>query len=178
MATSAVLSGNRDGRPLWPDGGETVTLKVRTNIQYFKLFLGHINRNLEKLCRAASYVMVGELASQHGPCSNHGVDTILRGLINWVYCWFCPRSELEDFLWVHQFFPLFPKTNISKLQFSQKPGRRRTAGTAMWMCVFIVIYLFTQVQQIFIASSLMAVVERPHLFPFWRGLTENKLFKI
>ena len=77
-------------------------------LQYFKLFLGHINRNLEKLCRAASYVMVGELASQHGPCSNHGVDTIQRGLINWVYCWFCPRSE-GFFFGTTSVFPSFPK---------------------------------------------------------------------
>ena len=116
--------------------------------------------------------MVGVLASQHGPGSNHGVDTIQRGLIEFIVGAILPP---RGFLWVHQFFPLFPKTNISKFQFSQKPGRRRTT---MWMCVFIVIYLFTQVQQIFIASSLMAVVERPHLLPFWRGLTGNKLFKL
>ena len=119
--------------------------------------------------------MVGELASQYGPGSNHGVDTIQRGLILKLSLLLVLSSLREVFLWVHQFFPLFPKTNISKFQFSQKPGRQRTA---MWMCVFIVIYLFTQVQQIFIASSLMAVVERPHLLPFWRGLTANKLFKI
>ena len=127
MATSAVLSGNRDGRPLWPDGGETVTLKVRTNIQYFKLFLGHINRNLEKLCRAASYVMVGELASQHGPCSNHGVDTILRGLINWVYCWFCPRSERFFFGYISfSLFsqkPTFPNSSSPRNQVDEElPG--------------------------------------------------------
>ena len=48
--------------------------------------------------------------------------------VGWVCCGF------------HSGFPLFSKTNISKFQFDQESGRRRTA---MWMCYLqIVIYLF------------------------------------
>ena len=46
----------------------------------------------------------------------------------------------ERFFSGYSGFPLFSKTNISKLQFDQESGRRRTT---MWMCYLqIVIYLF------------------------------------
>ena len=57
----------------------------------------------------------------------------------WVCCWFSLLFR-EVFLRVLRFFSFSSKTNISKFQFDQDSGRRRTT---MWMCdLQIVIYLF------------------------------------
>ena len=56
--------------------------------------------------------------------------------VGWVCCWFSPLLR-EVFLRVLR-FSLSSKTNISKFQFDQESGRRRTT---YWMCYLqIVIY--------------------------------------
>ena len=57
--------------------------------------------------------------------------------VGWVCCWFSPFLR-EDFLRVLQFSPL-PKNNISKFQFDQESGRRRTT---LWMCYLQIIIYF------------------------------------
>ena len=60
--------------------------------------------------------------------SNPGVDAIY-GNVGWVCCWFSPPLG-EVFLRAFR-FPLSSKINISKFQFDQESGRRRTT---LWMC--------------------------------------------
>ena len=63
---------------------------------------------------------------EHSPPTNVG----------WVCCWFSPLL-LEVF---YSGFPLSSKTSISKFQFDQESGRRRTS---IWMCYLqILIYFF------------------------------------
>ena len=50
--------------------------------------------------------MVGVLASQHGPGSNHGVDTIQRGLIEFIVGAILPA---RGFSLGTSVFPSFPK---------------------------------------------------------------------
>ena len=72
---------------------------------------------------------------QCSPGSNPSVDAIC-GLI---FC-FGSLPCSERFFSGNSGFPLSSKTNISKFQFDQESGRRRTT---MWMCYLqIVIYLF------------------------------------
>ena len=69
------------------------------------------------------------------PGSNPGVDAIM-----WVEVVFGSLLCSERFFSGYSGFPLSSKTNISKFQFDQESGRRRTT---MWMCYLqIVIYLF------------------------------------
>ena len=49
--------------------------------------------------------------------------------VGWVCCWFSPL--LWGFFSGYSGFPLSSKTNISKFQFDQESGRRRTT---LWMC--------------------------------------------
>ena len=63
--------------------------------------------------------------------------------VSWVCCWFSPL--LREFFSGYSGFPLPSKTNISKFQFDQESGRRRTT---LWMCClhanrYLFIYLFT-----------------------------------
>ena len=88
--------------------------------------------------------VVRVLAShQCGPGSNPGVGAIL------VWVAFVVGSLLcsERFCFGYSGFPLSSKTNISKFQFDQESGRRRTT---LWMCylqfiiiiiIIIIIYL-------------------------------------
>ena len=74
---------------------------------------------------------------QCDPGSNPGVDTIM-----WVGFVVGSLPCCERFFSGNFGFPLSSKTNISKFQFDQESGRRRTT---MWMCYMylqIVIYLF------------------------------------
>ena len=79
--------------------------------------------------------VVRALAShQRGPGSNPGVDAM------WVE--FVVGSLLCSAMFFSGYygFPLSSKTNISKFQFDQETGRRRTT---LWMCYLqIIIYLF------------------------------------
>ena len=74
--------------------------------------------------------MVRALAShQCGPGSNPGGEFVVGSLL-------CS----ERFFSGYSGFPLSSKTNISKFQFDQESGRRRTT---LWMCYLqIIIYLF------------------------------------
>ena len=80
--------------------------------------------------------MVSALAShQCGLGSNPGVNAIF-GLSLWLVLSLAPRGFSPG----TPVFPLSSKTNISKFQFDQESGRRRTT---MWMCYLqIVIFLF------------------------------------
>ena len=66
--------------------------------------------------------MVRALAShQCGPGSNPGVDTIC-GLSLLLVLLLCSKRFISGY----SGFPISPKTNISKFQFDQESGRRRT----------------------------------------------------
>ena len=80
--------------------------------------------------------MVSALAShQCGLGSNPGVNAIF-GLSLWLVLSLARRGFSPG----TPVFPLSSKTNISKFQFDQESGRRRTT---MWMCYLqIVIFLF------------------------------------
>ena len=72
---------------------------------------------------------------QCGLGSNPGVDAICGLSLLLVL-----SLALRGFFSGYSDFPLSSKTNISKFQFDQEPGRRRTI---MWMCYLeIIIYLF------------------------------------
>ena len=88
--------------------------------------------------------MVRALAShQCGPGSNPGVDAIC-GLSLLLVLSLAPRVFFSGY----SGFPLSSKTNISKFQFDQESGKRRTT---MWMCYLqIVIYLFIYLFILFI----------------------------
>ena len=55
----------------------------------------------------------------------------------WVCCWF--STLLERFFSRDSGFPLSSETNISKFQFDQESGRRRTT---LWMCYLQIIIYF------------------------------------
>ena len=78
----------------------------------------------------------------------------------------------ERFFSGYSGFPLSPKTNISKFQFDQESGRRRTT---MWMCYLqIVIYLF----YLFIWSQFYLIREFTYLLHISAGFTSEALFII
>ena len=57
--------------------------------------------------------------------------------MGWVCCWFSPL--LREFFSAYSGFPISSKTHISKFQFDQESGRRRTT---LWMCYLqVIIYL-------------------------------------
>ena len=61
----------------------------------------------------------------------------------------------ERFFSGYSGFPLSSKTNISKFQFNQESGRRRTT---LWMCyLHIVIYLFINYNQVGCVNKLYDV---------------------
>ena len=78
---------------------------------------------------------------QCGPGSNPNVDAIM-----WVE--FVVGSPLcsERFFTGYSGFPLSSKTNISKFQFDQESGRRRTT---LWMCYLQIIIIIITPQNIF-----------------------------
>ena len=68
--------------------------------------------------------------------------------VGWVCLWFSPLLR-DVFLWVLR-FSLSSKINISKFQFDQESGRRRTT---LWMCYFHIIsymYLFIKENVVFV----------------------------
>ena len=78
---------------------------------------------------------------EHSPPTNVARVQILASTpyVGWVCCWFSPLLR-EVFLRVLR-FSLSSKTNISKYQFDQESGRRRTT---LWMSYLqiIIIYVF------------------------------------
>ena len=62
--------------------------------------------------------------------------------VGWVCCWFSPLLR-EVFLWLFR-FPLSSKTNISKFQFDQESGRRRTITLMCYLqiVIYFIILLF------------------------------------
>ena len=106
---------------------------------------------------------------QCGPRSNPGVDTICG-----LSLFFVVGSLLcsERFFFGYSGFPLSSKTNISKFQFDQESGRRRTT---MWMCYLqIVIYLF----YLFIWSQFYLIRGFTYLLHVCAGFTSEALFII
>ena len=91
--------------------------------------------------------MVRALAShQCGPGSNPGFDSIC-GLSLLLVLSLAPRGFFPGSL----VFPSPQKTNISKFQFDQESGRRRTT---LWMCYLqIFIYLFIYYLFIYITTN-------------------------
>ena len=78
----------------------------------------------------------------------------------------------ERFFFGYSGFPLSSKTNISKFQFDQESGRRRTT---MWMCYLqIVIYLF----YLFIWSQFYLIRGFTYLLHICAGFTSEALFII
>ena len=88
------------------------------------------------LWRARDSAVVRALAFyQFGPVSYSGFDAICRLSLLLVLS-FAPRGVFSGY----SGFPRSSKTNISKFQFDQESGRRRTT---LWMCYLqIIIYLF------------------------------------
>ena len=114
--------------------------------------------------------MVRALAShQCGPGSNPGIDTICGlSLFFVVASLHCSKR----FFFGYSGFPLSSKTNISKFQFDQESGRRRTT---MWMCYLqIVIYLF----YLFIWSQFYLIRDFTYLLHISAGFTSEALFII
>ena len=110
--------------------------------------------------------MVRALAShQCGPGSNPGVERHM-----WVE--FVVGSLLcsERFFSGYSGFPLSSKTNISKFQFNQESGRRRTT---LWMCYLqtiiycLFIYLFIYVCKHFTLTM------RFFCFSYYFGLSDT-----
>ena len=106
------------------------------------LHISSVRRTLSGILHFKHWMMIW-LGSNSGvvvralPSHQCGRGSVPRS-VGWVCCWFCPLLQ-EVFLRVLWFSPLL-KTNISKFQFDQESGRRRTT---MWMCYLqIVIYLF------------------------------------
>ena len=90
---------------------------------------------------------------QCGPGSNPGVDAICGLSLLLVSPWL--GFSLDRFPSRYSGFPLSSKTNISKFQFDQESGRRRTT---LWMCylqiiiiiIFVVIIIIIIIFIIFI----------------------------
>ena len=143
------------GKFCFPLPGKKIVCKISENCKGWQAAHLHWRKTFENLLHIASVrrTLSGILHFKHWMMiwlgSNGGV--VVRALpshqcgrgsvprsVSWVCCWFSPLLQ-EVFLRVLWFSPLL-KTNISKFQFDQESGRRRTT---MWMCYLqIVIYLF------------------------------------
>ena len=63
---------------------------------------------------------------------------VSKPYVGWICCWLSP--VLWEVFSGYSSFPLSLKTNISKFQFDQESGRRRTT---LWMCYLqIIIYIY------------------------------------
>ena len=111
--------------------------------------------------------MVRVLTShQCGPGSNPGVERHIM----WVEFVVGSLLYSERFFSGYSSFPLSSKTNISKFQFNQESGRRRTT---LWMCYLqiiiycLFIYLFIYVCKHFTLTT------RFSCFSYYFGLSDT-----
>jgi len=75
------------------------------------------------------FLRKGGAFHQCGPGSNPGGGMWVEFVVGSLPC-------CERFFFGYSGFPLSPKTNISKFQFNQESGRRRTTS---WMCYLQII---------------------------------------
>ena len=84
--------------------------------------------------------------------------------VGWVCCWFSRFLSERFFSW-YSCFPHSSKTNISKFQFDQESGRRRTT---MWMCYLQIVMIFIYLVSL---SELSSPADR--LLSTGQGLVAN-----
>ena len=73
----------------------------------------------------------------------------------------------ESFFSAYSGFPLSSKTNISKFQFDQQPGRRRTT---LWMCYLQIFIIFISV-----ISAQFRSIFKAHLNNLLKKMREGML---
>ena len=101
-----------------------------------------------------------------------------RHWIKWKFVGSFPCSE--RFFSAYSSFPLSSKTSISKFQFDQKSGRRRTplCGCATCESLFIYFILFNKLLLFkTLKRDKKNYLEQPHMIPFLKEfLKEKQLF--
>ena len=131
--------------PLWGGGGVVTDIVLHATER--RISFGCIELTVPGSKGGA--VMRALASYQCGPGSNPGVDAIC-GLSLLLVLFFAPRGFSPGY----SGFPL----SISKFQFDQESGRRRTT---LWMCFLqIIIYLLKYYIALFYELSAMTVTYR------------------
>ena len=77
----------------------------------------------------------------------------------------------ESFFFAYSGFPLSSKTNISKFQFDQQPGRRRTT---LWIC-YLQIFIIIIISSSSIISAQFRSISKAHLNNLLKKMREGML---